>query len=118
VDDEAPIRRLLGRLLERRGFEVIEAETGEAALEAAGRQPLALVLCDVRMPGMSGVDLYHALAREGDSGARQFVFITGDRGSVTDAEHGLRDVPVLAKPFTSADLDALIASNFRSSSAP
>lgn len=108
VDDEPPIRTLLVRLLERRGFDVREAETGEAALDLASREPLSLVLCDVRMPGMSGPDLYRALAAHPE-GPRQFVFITGDRASVAD-DPSVAGVPVLTKPFTAADLDEVLES--------
>jgi two-component system NtrC family sensor kinase len=108
VDDEPPIRKLLTRLLQRRGFDVLEADTGEAALGIAARGPLRLVLCDVRMPGMSGVELYHALSQSRDDDQRHFVFITGDLASVTTEDPGLDGVAVLAKPFTAADLDALL----------
>jgi PAS domain S-box-containing protein len=108
VDDEPAIRKLVARLLERRGFDVLEAETGEAALDLAEKFPVQLVLCDVRMPGMSGPELYRALASGADAGPRPFIFITGDRAAVgTD---GMADVPVLAKPFTAADLDAALES--------
>ena len=107
VDDEEPIRKLLVRLLERRGFEVIEAETGAAALEVTNGSPLSIVLCDIRMPGMSGIELYHQMSERRPEIGRSFVFITGDKSSIGD--DSLRDVPVLAKPFTGADLQAVLA---------
>ncbi len=106
VDDEEPIRKLLVRLLERRGFEVIEAETGAAALEVTNGSPLSVVLCDIRMPGMTGIELYRRMSEKHPAIGRSFVFITGDKSSVED--EGLRDVPVLAKPFTGADLQAVL----------
>jgi PAS domain S-box-containing protein len=109
VDDELPIRRLVVRLLDRRGYQVLEAETGEAALELAIGTSPDLVLCDVRMPGMTGPELYRALAREGRLPDR-FVFITGDRAAVRASEPAVAYVPVLAKPFTAADLDAVLDS--------
>ena len=51
VDDEMPIRQLLVRLLERRGFDVVEASTSEAAIELGRSAALNLVICDVSMPG-------------------------------------------------------------------
>ena len=102
-----PIRRLLVRLLSRRGFEVSEAESGEAALAIAASGPLSVVLCDVRMPGMSGIDLYRELIAKDPNLARSFVFITGDKASV-DIEDALRNVPLLEKPFTTADLNAVL----------
>jgi len=110
VDDEAPIRKLLVRLLERRGFEVIEAETGAAALAVAGGLPLSVVLCDIRMPGMNGIELYRQMSAKDPEIGRSFVFITGDKSSVdsVDMDDAVRDVPVLAKPFTAADLQAVL----------
>jgi PAS domain S-box-containing protein len=107
VDDEAAIRKLLVRLLERRGFEVLEAETASAALEIADATALALVLCDVRMPGSSGMDLYRALAARHPGLESAFVFITGDRASI-DIGEALGHVPVLTKPFRAADLQAVL----------
>ena len=104
VDDEMAIRKLLSRLLERRGFEVIEAETGAAALAAAKGAALSIVLCDVRMPGMSGTELYRELAARSPRLSRAFVFITGDRATVE-----IESAPVLAKPFAAAELDAVLA---------
>jgi PAS domain S-box-containing protein len=109
VDDELPIRELLARLLSRRGYEVHVAETGEAALSMNHHDRLGLVLCDVRMPGLSGFEFYSLLVADSPSLAGRFVFITGDRGAVSADRPDLIDVPVLAKPFTAADLDAVLA---------
>jgi two-component system NtrC family sensor kinase len=108
VDDEKSLRQLLARLLKRRGFEVFEAETGSDALLVARGVRLALVLCDVRMPGMSGTDLYRELTSRDPELRRSFIFITGDRSSVV-TEDWLAHVPVLVKPFSSEDLDAALA---------
>ena len=107
VDDEPAIRKLLVRMLERRGYAAVEADTGDAALAIAGRQAPHLVLCEVRMPGMSGIDLYRALAGH-HRGRGAFIFITGDRASVSPEEGGTAGVPVLVKPFNAADLDAAL----------
>jgi PAS domain S-box-containing protein len=108
VDDEVPIRRLLARLLSRRGFEVCEASSGDAALAIVRERPVSVVLCDVRMPGMNGLDLYRELAAIDPDIARSFVFITGDKSSVNIGE-AFRDVALLEKPFTAADLSVVLA---------
>lgn len=51
ADDDAGSRRLLVRLLERHGWQVLEASDGQAALECSEKVPLDLVLMDLRMPG-------------------------------------------------------------------
>ena len=108
VDDEAAIRKLLARLLERRGFEVCEAHSGETALAIAESAPVSLVLCDVTLPGMSGSHLYRELTIRDPKIARSFVFITGDRSKVR-FDGDVNGLPVLEKPFTAADLDAVLA---------
>ena len=107
VDDEVPIRGMLARLLARRGFQVHEASSGEEALAVVDRASLSVVLCDVRMPGMNGLDLFRQLTARDPHLARSFVFITGDKSSVT-IEESLRDVPLLEKPFTAADLSVVL----------
>jgi len=107
VDDEVPIRRLLTRLLLRRGFDVSEADSGESALEMAEQARFSIVLCDVRMPGMSGIDLFRELTAKDPKLARGFIFITGDKSSV-HLDDVLHDVPILEKPFTSADLNLVL----------
>ena len=109
VDDEPPIRQLLTRLLERRGFEVHEAETGEQALDHASARRYGLVICDVRMPGIGGLELYRQLVAKDSELGRRFVFITGDTGSLGSSSIDTADASVLAKPFTAADLDAVLS---------
>jgi PAS domain S-box-containing protein len=107
VDDEASIRTLLTRLLRRRGFDVVEADSTPVAMSIASTARLSLVLCDVRMPGSSGKDFYHTLSERHPELGRAFVFITGDRSAI-DVDEALRHVPVLAKPFSAGDLQAAL----------
>jgi putative nucleotidyltransferase with HDIG domain len=64
VDDEAPIRALLGEHLRQEGFEVTLAHNGAAGLEALTKADFELVLTDVRMPGMSGLELLAEIVRK------------------------------------------------------
>jgi len=57
VDDEDTIRLVLAKYLRTRGFDVATAESGDAALEALSGSRFDLMLCDVRMPGLSGVEI-------------------------------------------------------------
>jgi PAS domain S-box-containing protein len=107
VDDEVPIRELLARLLERRGFEVIEAESGEAALHIARDRRIGVVVCDVRMPGMSGADFFSELCTVKPDLRRRFIFMSGDAPRAR-GEGLIEGAPILSKPFTSADLDAVL----------
>lgn len=61
VDDEPGLRMTLAANFELEGFEVVEAESGEMALGLAKEGKFDVVLTDVRMPGMSGVELFKRL---------------------------------------------------------
>ncbi len=57
VDDEEPIRLTMSDLLRRRGYEVMTADNGEAALALIHQRPFDLLLLDLKMPGLSGIDV-------------------------------------------------------------
>lgn len=57
VDDEPPIRALLGEYMHQSGFDVVLAGSGSEALDALDRQQFDLLMSDVRMPGMNGLEL-------------------------------------------------------------
>jgi len=61
VDDEAPIRRALGINLRARGYDVDLAETGEEALDLAARHHPDVVILDLGLPGIDGVEVIHGL---------------------------------------------------------
>jgi DNA-binding NtrC family response regulator len=63
VDDEAGLRTTLAANLELEGYEVIEAGSAEEALQKVGGLRFDLVLTDIRMPGMNGVDFFRELRR-------------------------------------------------------
>jgi two-component system cell cycle response regulator len=99
VDDEAAIGRTLARAL--RGYEVVVFDNAREALEriVAGDR-FDLVLCDLVMADMTGMDLYEEVVRLAPVQAQGFVFVTA--GAVTTrARDFVRTVPnlVLAKPF-------------------
>jgi PAS domain S-box-containing protein len=113
VDDEASIRVAMRRALERRGWEVDEAGDGlEAMLRLdLGGRPGAYdaVVTDLRMPGLSGIELCDRLGRLHPELARRLVVITGDTASPAVAEFlagGGR--PFLQKPFDMRDLAELL----------
>ena len=61
VDDVATIRQIVTAVMQSVGYQVHEAATGEEALALAGRQRVHLVLADINLPGMSGLDLVSKL---------------------------------------------------------
>ena len=79
VDDEADVRRVVGLVLKKAGYEVLEAEDGEQAIKTlkAGEDPLLLrvILTDIRMPGRDGVSLVKYLLKEWPS--KRIIVLTG-----------------------------------------
>ncbi|MEN8258116.1 MAG: response regulator [Thermodesulfobacteriota bacterium] len=61
VDDSASIRQMVNFTLTNAGYEVIEAEDGQDALSKLGNRAVDLVLTDLNMPNMNGVELIKAL---------------------------------------------------------
>ena len=57
IDDEASIRRTLRDVLEYEGFKIDEAGDGRAGLKAALNNPYDVVLCDIKMPKLDGMEL-------------------------------------------------------------
>jgi CheY-like chemotaxis protein len=77
VDDEPQIGRTL-RLLLGPDHDVISVTTAREALERmSAREHFDIVLCDLMMPEMTGIDLYDALTRLGGDAASRLVFMTG-----------------------------------------
>jgi CheY-like chemotaxis protein len=68
VDDTAETRRLMRRVLERDGFRVIEAGTGEDALRVIRTGRPRIVVLDLRLPGMSGFDVAREIRSNEDAG--------------------------------------------------
>ena len=107
VDDEATIRLALGRFLRTRGFEVEVADSGAAALEILAHRRFSLMLCDLRMPGLSGLDVVpRALALDTDLGIIMLTAVN-DAASATEAlSSGAFDY--LTKPVELPDLQASV----------
>jgi two-component system chemotaxis response regulator CheY len=68
VDDEPAVRNIVRMILEKAGYEVLEAENGEAAIEALNtgenRLVLDVVICDIRMPKINGVQAIEYFQRQ------------------------------------------------------
>src|SRR5579864_8490832 len=63
VDDERSMRELLAIVLRREGYEVLLAENGRMAIDVLGREPVDLLISDIKMPDMSGVDVLRSAKR-------------------------------------------------------
>lgn len=97
VDDEEALLTSMQRRLQLRGFNVIAASRGEAALQAARDQQVDVAVIDVKMPGISGRDLLLALKKEHPD--MQVIVLTG-HGTFDPKEKQVADkiFSCLAKP--------------------
>ena len=117
IDDEAPVLAAVARLLAG-DHDVIGVPSALLALErfAAGSR-YDLILCDVRMPDMSGIELAERLARRHDDLRRRLVFMTGDIGEAARsgpagaALEVAAIAPVIEKPFSREALLKFIRDN-------
>jgi PAS domain S-box-containing protein len=109
VDDETAIGRTLAIALADE-FEVTTVTSGRAALAIlAGEPRFDVVLCDLMMPDVSGMDVHERIARERPELAQRFVFVTG--GAFTERARNFVDdvgLPVIEKPFDLTKLPPLL----------
>jgi putative two-component system response regulator len=107
VDDEETIRTALGRFLRARGYEVEVAESGIAALIMLERQRFAVMVCDVRMPGMTGLEVVPEALQLDPDLAILMLSAVNDAPTATDAlSHGAMDY--LVKPIELVDLQRAV----------
>jgi DNA-binding response OmpR family regulator len=112
VEDDATLRQALAFNLAREGYEVATAADGESALEAGRNDRLDLILLDVMLPGMSGVEVLRALRGEGVTTP---VIILSAKGDEIDRVVGLKvgADDYVAKPFSRPELLARIEAVLR-----
>jgi DNA-binding response OmpR family regulator len=109
VDDEPNIVMSLRFLMEREGFEVEVASTGEAALEALGQAPADLVLLDVMMPKLDGFEVCQRIRGNPVWAATKIVMLTA-KGREVERDKGLAlgADEYVTKPFSTRDLVARV----------
>jgi PAS domain S-box-containing protein len=110
VDDEAPVRRALCRVLEPM-HEVHVADSGEAAIEQLTKDvQFDVILCDLMMPHMSGMQLYDRLLTRSAQLARRVIFMTGGAFSKQSSQFLVGcERPVLEKPIDVEALERAVA---------
>jgi len=108
VDDEGAIRYSVSKTLQRIGYQVEEAASGEEALDMIARHEYEVILTDIRMPGLSGVDL---LKRIKDISPDAIVILMTGYASLGTAVESLRlgAHDYLIKPSSSQDIRQSVA---------
>jgi len=110
VDDNRDNRELVVKVLARHGYEIIEAENGEKAMEMVAGQPPDLILMDISLPGLNGYEVTRRLKERQESHHIPIIALTahamkGDREKALAS--GCSDY--LAKPIDIRELPQLVA---------
>ena len=107
IDDESADRQLLARFFRERGWDVQVCGSGQAALALLERERFMVVLCDVRMPEMPGLDVVaRALELDSDLALIVLTAINEAQAATAALTHGAMDY--LVKPVPLADLEAAV----------
>ena len=111
VDDEPPIRRLLRTSLAAQGYDVVEADGGGAALHAIEREKPDLLILDLGLPDMSGIDVIRAVRARSALPIIVLSVRDDERGKVEALDLGADDY--VTKPFGTDELVARIRTALR-----
>ncbi|MEE2703575.1 MAG: sigma-54 dependent transcriptional regulator [Myxococcota bacterium] len=112
VENEANMRRVLGTLLRREGYQILEAADGGEALEELARSHVDCVISDLKMPRMNGLELLAAMRR---SHAAVPVILLTAFGSIESAVEALKQGAhdYLTKPFDPVEVKQVVAKAVR-----
>jgi len=109
VDDEVLVQQFLTDVLSKEGHEAEVVNNGDDALKKLSNENYDLILLDIKLPGLNGIELYKHLQKKSESLAKKVVFITGDAMSSNTMVFILStEVPYIMKPFDSEQLKASI----------
>jgi two-component system KDP operon response regulator KdpE len=111
VDDEPQIRRVLRSTLSSNGYVITDAKTGEEAIESVRKNKPDLVLLDVNMPGMGGIEACREIRRASEAPIIMLTVRSAERDKVLALDAGADDYVV--KPFGIEDLLARIRAALR-----
>jgi signal transduction histidine kinase/CheY-like chemotaxis protein len=109
IDDEPALLEMIDEVLTANGYRVDTAADGDTGLRLLRERRYEVTLCDWKMPGLSGEEVYCRVSASDPEAARRFVFMTGDVVSERTREFLHRSAtPCLAKPFSLDDFRAVI----------
>jgi len=111
VDDDTKIRELVRLYLSRDGYRTLEAADGASALEMSRSNRCDLVLLDIMLPGLNGLEVCRQLREEGDVPIMLLTARSGDSDKVIGLDLGADDYVV--KPFSPRELMARVRAQLR-----
>lgn len=111
VDDEPQIRRVLRATLSSRGYVIVDAKTGEEGIELMRKDKPDLVLLDVNMPGMGGIETCREIRRGSNAPIIMLTVRNAERDKVAALDAGADDYVV--KPFGIEELLARVRATLR-----
>ncbi len=114
IEDEPDIRKLVQYNLTQEHFNVVEAEDGEQALSLLQREKPNLVILDLMLPGLSGLELCKMLRQRSDTSRLPILMLTakaGETDRIVGLEMGADDY--LAKPFSPREMVARVRAILR-----
>lgn len=111
VDDSKTMRQVLRTYLMGMGYDFLEAGSGRAALDLLLEERVELVISDVRMEDIDGIELTQAIRKREDLGTRvAIILISGDRSATLRAKSFLAGADeFLEKPLDPTQLQTLVA---------
>ena len=110
VEDEPSVLDLIVQVMEMEGYEVVSARNGHDALALIRETAFDFIICDVKMPDLSGEAFYEEVERGYPRLRRRIAFVTGDTFSSESIEFLDRTgAPYLLKPFNLTDLKKMVA---------
>jgi DNA-binding response OmpR family regulator len=110
IEDDALLRDSIVNLLTMRGLTAIAAENGDLGLKLAQENIPDLILCDVRMPGLSGYEVLKSLRQDTNTATIPLIFLTAeDTLEVMAVGADLGANGYLCKPFSTTELMNAIA---------
>jgi len=107
VDDESMMRNLLERILSRDGYRVLSAEDGQDALRVLDKEPVNIIISDLKMPRMNGFDLLKVVKKDYPGIAMIMMTAYGDTYTVKDALLLGAD-EYITKPFKSFEISLVV----------
>ena len=103
IDDHSNLRETLSALLAKEGHQIADVSSAEDALSLMASSTFDIIVSDIRLPGMSGLELYSFMMDSNAKLAKKIILISGMQQEIDQ-----KTIPFLRKPFSKDDLLEII----------